>query len=197
MSIGMEGCGPNQRLYSQAEYDALRAENERLQAEKESLSKSLEQAFSNYNKVSHASTGRGEQIAQLRAELEAMRAENARLRADHGVVAHANLLRAQKAEAELEALRSQHAERQEAVAWKVVGVHDKHSHPHVTVEHTLKLAEGQAAHWRNRGCTAEVIPLYTSPPPAHTVRRRPSGEYECQGCGAVWDADEGRDCPNE
>lgn len=29
----------------------------------------------------------------------------------------------------------------------------------------------------------------------HRPRRRPSGDYECC-CGAVWDADEGKDCPN-
>ena len=29
----------------------------------------------------------------------------------------------------------------------------------------------------------------------HRPRRRPSGDYECC-CGAVWDADEGSDCPN-
>lgn len=33
-------------------------------------------------------------------------------------------------------------------------------------------------------------------PPAHTPRRRASGEYDCS-CGAVWDADEGSECPND
>jgi len=33
-------------------------------------------------------------------------------------------------------------------------------------------------------------------PIRHAPRRRPSGDYECP-CGAVWDADEGADCPNE
>lgn len=32
--------------------------------------------------------------------------------------------------------------------------------------------------------------------PLHTPRRRASGEYECS-CGAVWDADEGSECPND
>lgn len=32
-------------------------------------------------------------------------------------------------------------------------------------------------------------------PIRHVPRRRPSGDYECP-CGAVWDADEGSDCPN-
>ena len=32
-------------------------------------------------------------------------------------------------------------------------------------------------------------------PVRHVPRRRPSGDYECP-CGAVWDADEGTDCPN-
>jgi hypothetical protein len=30
MSIGMEGCGPNPRVYSKAEYDTLAADNQRL-----------------------------------------------------------------------------------------------------------------------------------------------------------------------
>lgn len=30
MSVGMEGCGPNPRTYSKAEYDALHAEAEAL-----------------------------------------------------------------------------------------------------------------------------------------------------------------------
>lgn len=32
MSIGMEGCGPNPRTYSKAEYDALHAEAKALRA---------------------------------------------------------------------------------------------------------------------------------------------------------------------
>lgn len=60
--------------------------------------------------------------------------------------------------AELEAIRGQ-----EPVAWKVVGVNPKHRHPHIAIEFSANLAEGQAAHWRNRGCTTDVVPLYAMP----------------------------------
>lgn len=84
---------------------------------------------------------------------------------------------------------AEQGERQEAVAWKVVGVHEKHRHPHVLVEHTLKLAEGQAAHWRNRGCSVEVIPLYTTPQPGPDVRGLVEAIAICEQEAAEWDSD--------
>ena len=61
-------------------------------------------------------------------------------------------------QAELSAIKAQ-----EPVAWRVTGTNAKHRHPHIAIEFTEVLAEGQAAHWRNRGCTTEVTALYAAP----------------------------------
>ncbi|MBH3908973.1 hypothetical protein I5M23_31385, partial [Pseudomonas aeruginosa] len=47
------------------------------------------------------------------------------------------------------------AERPEAVAYRTIGRHEKHQHPHYALYYYKQNAEDQAAHWREVGC--EVI----------------------------------------
>ncbi|HCF3508122.1 TPA: hypothetical protein NIC68_006273, partial [Pseudomonas aeruginosa] len=44
------------------------------------------------------------------------------------------------------------AERPEVVAYRTIGRHTKHQHPHYALNYYKQNAEDQAAHWRERGC---------------------------------------------
>ena len=44
------------------------------------------------------------------------------------------------------------SERPEVVAYRTVGRHAKHQHPHFALNYYKQNAEDQAAHWRERGC---------------------------------------------
>lgn len=66
-------------------------------------------------------------------------------------------------EAPDEALRPEQAEaeRPEVVAYRTVGRHAKHQHPHFALNYYKQNAEDQAAHWRERGCEVSEDELMT------------------------------------
>ncbi|KQJ58357.1 hypothetical protein AN280_02820 [Pseudomonas aeruginosa] len=53
------------------------------------------------------------------------------------------------------------AERPEVVAYRTVGRHAKHQHPHFALNYYKQNAEDQAAHWRERGCEVSEEELMT------------------------------------
>lgn len=144
----------------------------------------------------------GEDYDALHAEAEALRAENGRKQQtiDEYVIAHhKEFQRCEKMRTELEAAR---------------GLLQRFAHGRASFEDAESasafLAATPAPEVRH-ALSAEnqrVVPpepIIAPPHPLaalaeqgerHTPRRRASGEYECS-CGAVWDADEGSDCPNE
>lgn len=95
-----------------------------------------------------------ERIAKAEAERDQLRAD----RDSHQRQCIAEMEKNRQLRAELEAIRGQ-----QPVAWKVIGINPAHRHPHTRLESSANLAEGQAAHWKSRGCTVEVIPLYALP----------------------------------
>lgn len=66
-------------------------------------------------------------------------------------------------EAPAEALKPEQAEaeRPEVVAYRTVGRHAKHQHPHFALNYYKQNAEDQAAHWRERGCEVSEDELMT------------------------------------
>lgn len=66
-------------------------------------------------------------------------------------------------EAPAEALKPEQAEaeRPEVVAYRTVGRHAKHQHPHFALNYYKQNAEDQAAHWRERGCEVSEEELMT------------------------------------
>ncbi|MCT5823064.1 hypothetical protein LZM42_00510 [Pseudomonas aeruginosa] len=52
-------------------------------------------------------------------------------------------------------------ERPEVVAYRTVGRHAKHQHPHFALNYYKQNAEDQAAHWRERGCEVSEDELMT------------------------------------
>ncbi|MCT0802315.1 H-NS histone family protein [Pseudomonas aeruginosa] len=53
------------------------------------------------------------------------------------------------------------AERPEVVAYRTIGRHTKHQHPHYALNYYKQNAEDQAAHWRERGCEVSEDELMT------------------------------------
>ncbi|HEJ3875324.1 TPA: hypothetical protein SL665_001637 [Pseudomonas aeruginosa] len=53
------------------------------------------------------------------------------------------------------------AERPEVVAYRTIGRHEKHQHPHCALNYYKQNAEDQAAHWRERGCEVSEDELMT------------------------------------
>ncbi|HHN0557141.1 TPA: hypothetical protein ACRNVP_005689 [Pseudomonas aeruginosa] len=53
------------------------------------------------------------------------------------------------------------AERPEVVAYRTIGRHTKHQHPHCALNYYKQNAEDQAAHWRERGCEVSEDELMT------------------------------------
>ncbi|HGB7451464.1 TPA: hypothetical protein ACIXW7_002262 [Pseudomonas aeruginosa] len=53
------------------------------------------------------------------------------------------------------------AERPEVVAYRTIGRHTKHQHPHYALNYYKQNAEDQAAHWRERGCEVSDDELMT------------------------------------
>ncbi|EPK3348681.1 hypothetical protein L5593_001332 [Pseudomonas aeruginosa] len=53
------------------------------------------------------------------------------------------------------------AERPEVVAYRTIGRHEKHQHPHYALNYYKQNAEDQAAHWRERGCEVSEDELMT------------------------------------
>ncbi|WP_259364452.1 hypothetical protein [Pseudomonas aeruginosa] len=66
-------------------------------------------------------------------------------------------------EAPDEALKPEQAEaeRPEVVAYRTIGRHEKHQHPHFALNYYKQNAEDQAAHWRERGCEVSEEELMT------------------------------------
>ncbi|HDQ4479379.1 TPA: hypothetical protein P9G18_000047 [Pseudomonas aeruginosa] len=66
-------------------------------------------------------------------------------------------------EAPAEALKpgQAEAERPEVVAYRTIGRHTKHQHPHYALNYYKQNAEDQAAHWRERGCEVSEDELMT------------------------------------
>ncbi|MFU4909473.1 hypothetical protein ACM7ZU_18180 [Pseudomonas aeruginosa] len=66
-------------------------------------------------------------------------------------------------EAPAEALKPEQAEaeRPEVVAYRTIGRHEKHQHPHYALNYYKQNAEDQAAHWRERGCEVSEEELMT------------------------------------
>ncbi|SUC86034.1 hypothetical protein [Pseudomonas aeruginosa] len=62
---------------------------------------------------------------------------------------------------EFESTPEQEAERPEVVAYRTVGRHAKHQHPHFALNYYKQNAEDQAAHWSERGCEVSVDELTT------------------------------------
>lgn len=56
---------------------------------------------------------------------------------------------------------SAQAERPEVVAYRTIGRHTKHQHPHYALNYYKQNAEDQAAHWRERGCEVSDDELMT------------------------------------
>ncbi|HHM7883234.1 TPA: hypothetical protein ACRNOT_000342 [Pseudomonas aeruginosa] len=69
------------------------------------------------------------------------------------VIAESATLTAQAEQAE--------AERPEVVAYRTIGRHEKHQHPHYALNYYKQNAEDQAAHWRERGCEVSEDELMT------------------------------------
>ncbi|MFU6984618.1 hypothetical protein [Pseudomonas paraeruginosa] len=80
--------------------------------------------------------------------VEHMAAEIADLRA---ALAQPSPAQAEKAE----------AERPEVVAYRTIGRHEKHQHPHYALNYYKQNAEDQAAHWREVGCEVSEDELMT------------------------------------
>ncbi|HFK2233845.1 TPA: hypothetical protein ACGXEV_000593 [Pseudomonas aeruginosa] len=53
------------------------------------------------------------------------------------------------------------AERPEVVAYRTIGRHEKHQHPHYALNYYKQNAEDQATHWRERGCEVSEDELMT------------------------------------
>ncbi|WP_216826724.1 hypothetical protein [Pseudomonas aeruginosa] len=64
-------------------------------------------------------------------------------------------------EAPAEVLKPEQAERPEVVAYRTIGRHEKHQHPHYALNYYKQNAEDQAAHWRERGCEVSDDELMT------------------------------------
>ncbi|MGC3190008.1 hypothetical protein ACPTGE_06710 [Pseudomonas aeruginosa] len=64
-------------------------------------------------------------------------------------------------EAPAEVLKPEQAERPEVVAYRTIGRHEKHQHPHYALNYYKQNAEDQAAHWRERGCEVSEDELMT------------------------------------
>ncbi|EPH3228044.1 hypothetical protein ACEPYH_13915 [Pseudomonas aeruginosa] len=62
---------------------------------------------------------------------------------------------------EFESTPEQEAERPEVVAYRTIGRHTKHQHPHYALNYYKQNAEDQAAHWRERGCEVSEDELMT------------------------------------
>ncbi|HGM5889059.1 TPA: hypothetical protein ACKP4W_000227 [Pseudomonas aeruginosa] len=62
---------------------------------------------------------------------------------------------------EFESTPEQEAERPEVVAYRTIGRHEKHQHPHYALNYYKQNAEDQAAHWRERGCEVSEDELMT------------------------------------
>ncbi|HHQ3848755.1 TPA: hypothetical protein ACSPXK_000413 [Pseudomonas aeruginosa] len=62
---------------------------------------------------------------------------------------------------EFESTPEQEAERPEVVAYRTIGLHTKHQHPHYALNYYKQNAEDQAAHWRERGCEVSEDELVT------------------------------------
>lgn len=63
-------------------------------------------------------------------------------------------------EAPAEVLKPEQAERPEVVAYRTIGRHEKHQHPHYALNYYKQNAEDQA-HWRERGCEVSEDELMT------------------------------------
>ncbi|HGM7116572.1 TPA: hypothetical protein ACKRNJ_001954 [Pseudomonas aeruginosa] len=57
--------------------------------------------------------------------------------------------------------QAKQAERPEVVAYRTIGRHTKHQHPHYALNYYKQNAEDQAAHWRERGCEVSEDELMT------------------------------------
>ncbi|MBV5797724.1 hypothetical protein KUT57_14370 [Pseudomonas aeruginosa] len=57
--------------------------------------------------------------------------------------------------------QAKQAERPEVVAYRTIGRHEKHQHPHCALNYYKQNAEDQAAHWRERGCEVSEDELMT------------------------------------
>ncbi|MCS9381590.1 hypothetical protein N1E52_30455 [Pseudomonas aeruginosa] len=62
---------------------------------------------------------------------------------------------------EFESTPEQEAERPEVVAYRTIGRHEKHQHPHYALNYYKQNAEDQATHWRERGCEVSEDELMT------------------------------------
>lgn len=62
---------------------------------------------------------------------------------------------------EFESTPEQEAERPEVVAYRTIGRHTKHQHPHYALNYYKQNAEDQAAHWRERDCEVSEDELMT------------------------------------
>ncbi len=62
---------------------------------------------------------------------------------------------------EFESTPEKEAERPEVVAYRTIGRHTKHQHPHYALNYYKQNAEDQAAHWRERGCEVSEDELMT------------------------------------
>ncbi|HDY5485162.1 TPA: hypothetical protein RQ742_002324 [Pseudomonas aeruginosa] len=62
---------------------------------------------------------------------------------------------------EFESTPEKEAERPEVVAYRTIGRHEKHQHPHYALNYYKQNAEDQAAHWRERGCEVSEDELMT------------------------------------
>lgn len=76
-------------------------------------------------------------------------------------------------EAPAEALKPEQAEaeRPEVVAYRTIGRHEKHQHPHYALNYYKQNAEDQATHWRERGCEVSEDELMTVAQHAASVAR--------------------------
>ncbi|HFD6777398.1 TPA: hypothetical protein ACF3ML_001116 [Pseudomonas aeruginosa] len=63
--------------------------------------------------------------------------------------------------AQAQAKQAKQAERPEVVAYRTIGRHEKHQHPHYALNYYKQNAEDQAAHWRERGCEVSEDELMT------------------------------------
>lgn len=142
MSVGMEGCGPNPRTYSKAEYDALHAEAEALRAENARLRVKL-MAIASAEPARHgiewakaiAAEGNSEPYAKWREAIE-----------ERDALA-----------AELAAIKGQQPV---AFYWRDIGYPEPRKHgPYFgwPSESALRNVDGRAI----------PVPLYTLPPASH------------------------------
>lgn len=87
MSIGMEGDGPNPRVYSKADYDALAAECERLRLDNLSKNGSMKAFGEQIAALQRAVKNRDKLKARAEADLDAALAELAALKGGREAVA--------------------------------------------------------------------------------------------------------------